>query len=142
MHLAHQTRLPDQGEEKLRRAAKLTELLVERSVKGLSTLARETRRWLRSAKRQEIDQRPIARLQNPESQARYAGYMVKFVCYALRFVADAEARVAAQEGGDECSDEDNDKGDEDGLEEEEEEENDDDFSNADGSQPANVPSSG
>ena len=142
MHLAHQTRLPDQGEEKLRRAAKLTELLVERSVKGLSTLARETRRWLRSAKRQEIDQRPIARLQNPESQARYAGYMVKFVCYALRFVADAEARVAAQEGGDECSDEDNDKGDEDGLEEEEEEENDDDFSDADGSQPANVPSSG
>jgi hypothetical protein len=40
---------------KLRRAAKLTELLVERSVKGLLTLARETRRWLRSAKRQEVD---------------------------------------------------------------------------------------
>jgi hypothetical protein len=55
MHLAHQTRLPNRGEVKLRRAAKLTELLVERSVKGLSTLARETRRWLRSAKRQEID---------------------------------------------------------------------------------------
>jgi hypothetical protein len=34
MHLAHQTRLPDRGE------VKLTELLVERSVKGLSTLAR------------------------------------------------------------------------------------------------------
>jgi hypothetical protein len=67
MHLAHQIRLPDQGEVKLWRAAKLTELLVERSVKGLSTLARETRRWLRSAKRQEIDQRPMARLQNPES---------------------------------------------------------------------------
>ncbi|CAN9156920.1 unnamed protein product [Alternaria alternata] len=148
MHLAHQTRLPDRGEEKLLRAPKLTELLVERSVKGLSTLARETRRWLRSAKRQEIDQRPIARLQNPESQARYAGYMVKFVCYALRFVADAEARMAAQEGGDECSDEDDDddddEGDEDGLEEEEEEEeeNDDDFSDADSSRPANVPSSG
>jgi hypothetical protein len=67
MHLAHQTRLPDQSEVKLRRAAKLTKLLVERSVKGLSTLARETRRWLRSAKRQEVDQRPMARLQNPES---------------------------------------------------------------------------
>jgi hypothetical protein len=67
MHLAHQIRLPDRGEVKLRRAAKLTELLVERSVKGLSTLARETRRWLKSAKRQEIDQRPITRLQNPES---------------------------------------------------------------------------
>jgi hypothetical protein len=46
MHLAHQIQLPDQGEVKLWRAAKLTELLVERSVKGLSTLARETRRWL------------------------------------------------------------------------------------------------
>jgi hypothetical protein len=55
MHLAHQTQLPNQGEVKLRRAAKLTELLVERSVEGLSTLARETRRWLRSAKRQEIN---------------------------------------------------------------------------------------
>jgi hypothetical protein len=82
-HLAHQTWLPDQGEVKLRRAAKLTELLVERSVKGLSTLAQETRRCLRSAKRQEVDQRPIARLQNPESYARYASYMVKFICYAL-----------------------------------------------------------
>ncbi|KAJ8118474.1 hypothetical protein OPT61_g566 [Boeremia exigua] len=133
MHLAHQTRLPNQGEEKLRRAAKLTELLVERSVKGLSTLARETRRWLRSAKRQEIDQRPIARLQNPESQARYAGYIVKFVCYALRFVADAEARIAVQEGGNKGSNED-DEGDEDSLEEEEEEEeNNNNFSNTNGS---------
>jgi hypothetical protein len=51
MHLAHQTRLPDRGEVKLRQAAKLTEMLVERSFKGLSTLARETRRWLKSAKR-------------------------------------------------------------------------------------------
>jgi hypothetical protein len=32
IHLAHQTRLPDQGKVKLRRAAKLMELLVERSV--------------------------------------------------------------------------------------------------------------
>ncbi|KAL5396423.1 hypothetical protein PMIN03_012962 [Paraphaeosphaeria minitans] len=90
VHLAHQTRLPDRGDERLRRVAELVELLVERSVKGLSTLARETRRWLRSAKRQEADQRPMARLQNPESQARYASYMVRFVCYYLRIVADEE----------------------------------------------------
>jgi hypothetical protein len=32
MHLAHQIRLPDRGEVKLRRAAKLTELLVEEPV--------------------------------------------------------------------------------------------------------------
>jgi hypothetical protein len=35
-------------------------MLVERSVKGLSTLAQEIRRWLKSAKRQEINQQPIA----------------------------------------------------------------------------------
>jgi hypothetical protein len=130
MHLAHQTRLPDRGEVKLRRAAKLTELLVERSVKGLSTLTRETRRWLRSAKRQEIDQRPMARLQNPESQARYAGYMVKFVCYALRFVADAEARMIAQDSSGDVSDEDEDdtgSGNED----------EDDISDSDDNRPAN-----
>lgn len=103
VHLAHQIRLPDQGEVKLQRAAKLVELLVERSVAGLWTLARETRRWLRSVKRQEIDQRPIGRLQNPESQARYAGYMVKFVCYFLRIVADEQAGMArsgrSEDGG-------------------------------------------
>jgi hypothetical protein len=60
MHLAHQTRLPDRDEVKLQRAAKLVELLVEQSVKGLATLGRETRRWLRSAKRQEVDQRPLS----------------------------------------------------------------------------------
>jgi hypothetical protein len=65
MHLTHQTWLPDQGEAKLRRAAKLTELLVEKSIKGLSTLARETRRWLRSAKRQEVNQRPIGTTAEP-----------------------------------------------------------------------------
>jgi hypothetical protein len=97
IHLAHQIRLPDQGEVKLQQAAKLTELLIERSVKGLSTLAQETRRWLRSAKQQEVDQRPMARLQNPESQARYANYMVKFVCYTLRFAADAKTRMIALE---------------------------------------------
>jgi hypothetical protein len=53
----------------------------------------------------------MARLQNPESQARYASYMVKFVCYALRFVADAEARMIAQESSGEVSDDDEDEDD-------------------------------
>lgn len=147
IHLTHQTRLPDRSEAKLRRAAKLTELLVERSVKGLSTLARETRRWLRSAKRQEIDQPPMARLQTPESQACYAGYMIEFVCYALCFVADAEAIVVEYENGNAGSD-DRGEGNKDGEEENDSESNadddddDDDFSDADGSRPANSPSSG
>jgi ABC-type Zn uptake system ZnuABC Zn-binding protein ZnuA len=49
MHLAHQTRLPNRSEVKLQQAAKLTELLIEKSVKGLLTLAQKTKRWLKSA---------------------------------------------------------------------------------------------
>lgn len=41
----------------------------------------------------------MARLQNPESQATYAGYYVKFVCYFLRIIAD-EQRRAIRSGGD------------------------------------------
>ncbi|KAH8701434.1 hypothetical protein GQ44DRAFT_717593 [Phaeosphaeriaceae sp. PMI808] len=42
VHLAHQIRVPDRDEVKLQRVQKLVELLIERSVAGLSTLARET----------------------------------------------------------------------------------------------------
>jgi len=92
-HLGYQARLPDRNEAKLLLAAKLTEELIERSVRGLATLPQETRRWLRSAQQTEIDQRPLARLQNPESQATYAGYMIRFVCFYLRIIADEERRV-------------------------------------------------
>ena len=51
----------------------------------------------------------MARLQNPESQARYARYMVKFVCYVLRFVADAEARLNVQSGSSSSEDSDEDE---------------------------------
>jgi hypothetical protein len=95
-HLAYQIRLPDRSEPRLQRAVKLTEELVEKSVSGLSTLHRDTRRWLRSAKREEMDLRPLARLQNPSSQARYAGYMARFVCYFLRITADEIAGGAKQ----------------------------------------------
>ncbi|KAL1640484.1 hypothetical protein SLS61_010254, partial [Didymella pomorum] len=92
-HLAHQARAPDHNERKLKLVAQLTEGLVERSVKGLATLTQELRRWLRSAKREEPDVRPLARLQNPESQAVYASYMVRFVCFYLRVLADEEQRI-------------------------------------------------
>jgi hypothetical protein len=85
--------LPDRNEAKLLLVAKLTKELIERSVRGLATLPQETRRWLRSAQQTEIDQRPLARLQNPESQATYAGYIIRFVCFYLRIVADEERRV-------------------------------------------------
>ncbi|KAL5372453.1 hypothetical protein PMIN06_012138 [Paraphaeosphaeria minitans] len=90
-HLAHAIRLPQRDEPKLKQAAHIVERLIEKSVHGLSSLPRETRRWLRSAQIHEADQRPIARLQNPESQARCTGYLVIFVCYVLRIIADEEA---------------------------------------------------
>lgn len=80
VHLAYQARLPDRNEVKLQTAAQLTKHLIEKCVKGLATLPQEMRRWLRSAQQTDIDQRPLARLQNPESQATYAGYVVQFAC--------------------------------------------------------------
>lgn len=58
---------------------------------GLSTLAHETRRWLRSAKREEVDIRPMGRLENADSQERYTGYWQQFICYCLRLIAAEEA---------------------------------------------------
>ena len=37
--------------------------------------------------------RPLARLQNLESQAVYASYIVRFVCFYLRILADEEQRI-------------------------------------------------
>lgn len=67
-HLSRASRMPDHAEQALRQAAKVVELAVEQGVAGLLTLAQETRRWLKSASCEEIDQRPLARLQNLESQ--------------------------------------------------------------------------
>jgi hypothetical protein len=92
-HLAYQARRPDQSEHKIKLAAELTEQLVERSVKGLATLPQEVRRWLRSARQSEVDTRPMARLQNPESQTVYASYMVRFVCFYLRIIENDEQRL-------------------------------------------------
>jgi hypothetical protein len=74
-------------------AAKLTERLIEKCVKGLWTLPHKIRRYLRSAKPTEPDTRPLGRMQNPDSQARYASYIVKFVCFYLRIPADEEVRI-------------------------------------------------
>ena len=48
----------------------------------------------------------MARLQNPESQARYTTYYVMFVYYVLRLVEDEERRAAdtaRDEFGEQCS---------------------------------------
>ena len=97
-HLSNAIRMPDRDEIVLQRAAELVDMLVERAVSGLSSFDQETRRWLRSAKQSEPDVRPLARLQNPESQARYAGYMRRCVCYCLRVYKSDESFRAAADG--------------------------------------------
>lgn len=54
--------MPDHTEQALRQAAKVVELAIKQSVAGLLTLAQETRRWLKSASREEINQRLLAQL--------------------------------------------------------------------------------
>ena len=85
-HLAAAAALPGRQEEALQRVVAAVDAMIEQSVAGLSTLGLETRRWLRSPKRGEVDVRPLSRLQNRASQQRYAGYWKQFVCYALRVI--------------------------------------------------------
>src|ERR1700722_17968412 len=82
-HLLRATRLPAQTEGHLLRAADAVDAMMEQCVGGLSALDDETRRWLRSAKRAEPDARPMARLQNPETHARYTRLWTRFICYCL-----------------------------------------------------------
>jgi hypothetical protein len=78
----------------LQRVVELNSSLIERYVSRLSTLDYETRRWLQSAKQAEADVRPIARLQNSDSQQRYAVYAARLVCYCLRVLEDSEYSTA------------------------------------------------
>jgi len=61
-HLAHVRRLLDRDEKEQQRVVRVIKSLIEQYVAGLSTLAHKTRRWLKSAKREEVDVRPIGRL--------------------------------------------------------------------------------
>jgi len=99
-HLSQASRLPDRDESTLRKAVELNSALIERCVRGLSSLDNETRRWLRSAKHSEIDQRPLARLQNVESQQTYAVYMARLLCYSLRVLQSCEDTGRSEEAAD------------------------------------------
>jgi hypothetical protein len=89
-HLAHAARLPSKDEPIMKEIGNLVDLLVEQCVEGLSTLPQELRRWLRSVKMSETDQRPIGRLQNRDSQKRYAAYAKRLVCYSLRVLQSVD----------------------------------------------------
>lgn len=103
-HLSQATRLPDRDEELFVQAVEANAALIERCVKGLSTLDAETRRWLRSAKQNEPDLRPLGRLQNESSQVRHGNYFARLICYALRVLASEESTVELAEEGSEDED--------------------------------------
>jgi hypothetical protein len=90
-HLAYAARSPCKDEPVLQQVGALVEALVEDCVAGLSTLPQELRRWLRSVKMSETDPRPMGRLQNKDSQKRYAGYAKRLICYSLRVLESIDA---------------------------------------------------
>jgi hypothetical protein len=98
-HLAHAARLPSKDEPVLKQVGALVETLVEDCVAGLSTLPQELRRWLRSVKMSEIDPRPMVRLQNKDSQKRYAAYAKRLVCYSLRVLESVDTLGAVNSQG-------------------------------------------
>jgi hypothetical protein len=56
----------------------------------------DTLRWLRSARPNEADARPLSRMQNKESQQRAARLWARLLCYCLRLVA-AEDKAEQQQ---------------------------------------------
>jgi hypothetical protein len=105
-HLTHAARLPSKDEPDLKQVGDLVEALVEHCVAGLSTLPQELRRWLKSVKMSETDQRPMGRLQDKDSQKRYAAYAKRLVCYSLGVLQSVDGlAVDSLEGDGEAEDE-------------------------------------
>lgn len=88
----------------LQRAVELNVTLIEACVAGLKSLDRETRRWLRSAKLSEIDQRPLARLENPESQQTYLTYFSRLPCYSWRVLQSVDEKERQSDESDRSDD--------------------------------------
>jgi hypothetical protein len=54
-HLTHTARLPGKDELELKVVADSVDEVIEDCVKGLASLPQEIRRWLKSAKMEEVD---------------------------------------------------------------------------------------
>lgn len=96
-HLADAARLPDKEDIALKRVGDAVDTLIEDCVKGLRSLPLELRRWLKSVQMNEVDQRPMGRLQNQDSQDRYANYWKRLICYTLR-VAQSQSSPEVEDG--------------------------------------------
>ncbi|CAD0099048.1 unnamed protein product [Aureobasidium mustum] len=93
-------------EEELLKVAAVIEKMVERGVSGLSSMPEGLRRWLRSAEMHKPDVRPLARLQNPESQERYVGYWKRMICYCLRVWCTRNEATDSESSGDSSNNDD------------------------------------
>ncbi|CAD0011788.1 unnamed protein product [Aureobasidium pullulans] len=98
IHLSYASRLPDKDEEGLLKVAAVIKKMVERGVSGLNSMPEGLRRWLRSAEMHKPDVRPLARLQNSESQERYTGYWIRMICYCLRVWSTRDDNNEAADG--------------------------------------------
>ncbi|THZ70555.1 hypothetical protein D6C84_10424 [Aureobasidium pullulans] len=72
--------------------------MVERGVLGLNSMPEGLRRWLRSVEMHKPDVRPLARLQNSESQERYTRYWIRMICYCLRVWSTRDDNNEAADG--------------------------------------------
>ncbi|KAF2022929.1 hypothetical protein EK21DRAFT_119243 [Setomelanomma holmii] len=88
--LAYAIRSPRDDEPELQQVEAVIEQLVEQAVQGLSTLAIDTLRWLRSAKATKTDVQLLGRMQNKESQQRAARLWARLLCYCIRLAAAEE----------------------------------------------------
>ncbi|KAF2026006.1 hypothetical protein EK21DRAFT_116206 [Setomelanomma holmii] len=94
---AYASRSPRDDEPELKQVVLAVEELVEQVVHGLSTLAIDMLRWLRSAKANEPDVRPLGRMQNKESRQRTARLWARLLCYCIRLVAAEEQQQEPQQ---------------------------------------------
>ncbi|KAK5041475.1 hypothetical protein LTR84_002973 [Exophiala bonariae] len=98
-HLSEATRLPRKDEPVLIGMMDIMDALQAQCCMGLMTMDLETRRWLRSPKREEPDVRPMGRLQNRDSEDRYFNLYRRFLCYIMRIWC-AEVELAGTATGD------------------------------------------
>jgi hypothetical protein len=85
--LSYAIRPPGDNEPELKQVVLVVEELVEHAVHRLSTLSIDTLRWLRSARPNELDVRPLGRMQSKSSQQRAARLWARLLCYCVRLVA-------------------------------------------------------
>ncbi|KAG6042747.1 hypothetical protein E4U33_001837, partial [Claviceps sp. LM78 group G4] len=91
-YLAHAARLPRADEPELKLVADAVDELIEDCVKGLESAPMTARRLIRGVGEDPHPQ-PLGRLDQPDTQTRYANYWKRLICYMIR-VAQSEGSVS------------------------------------------------